>query len=161
VWRRAARTARKGGAITADPVLTAFCLQTSPQDKRTAEATSWRPHVESTDPPFFLARQCTFIAKNPLLNAFDARRPLLPPHRRVPYNMAMPILPRQPSVNALAHQEDPNWADEQKLQVQELQCSPVIQRLAKRTKRRTEDESLLRSLSTLVCDNQLGMCLGR
>jgi hypothetical protein len=72
--------------------------------------------------------------------------------------MAMPILPRQPTVNALAHHQDSNWADEQKLQLQELQSKQVAQRLPRRTKKKTEDESLLRSLCTLVCDNQLGMC---
>lgn len=73
--------------------------------------------------------------------------------------MATPVAPPQPATNGFAHHEDLNWAEKQKLRVQEHRATPRAQKLPKRTKKRAEDESLLSSLCALVCDNQIGVCL--
>jgi len=57
-------------------------------------------------------------------------------------------------MNGHAHHEKLERANEQKLGLQG--CKPVQQKLPKRTKKKAEDEGLLSSFCTLVCDNQIG-----
>jgi len=159
-------TARIGGANCdyRQPWTHRFCLKTSPQDRRTSRNKTprlSRPRIPRHPPSRSHANA------RPLLNIPLSSPSTLatrnttphPPDPLAPYNMAMPVLPRQPTVNALAHQEDPNWADEQKLQAQERNTTTVVQKSPKRTKNKAVDESLLRSLCTLVCDNQIGVYL--
>jgi hypothetical protein len=70
--------------------------------------------------------------------------------------MSAKVAPLPSKPNGLSNAHDINWALDDKLGVGTCRSSAPVFRDAKSKQKRAQDESLLATLSTTICDNQIG-----